>query len=299
MCKRLKGSPFKPGFALSGFQSAVGERTAPAFCERMSSSMTKRLILSGCNGKMGRVVSRSIQDRKDCLLVAGFDIDSKVKESFPVLADPMQFDGRADAVIDFSNPAFQPKLLAFGLERRIPLVVATTGLNEEQVGRLKEASKEIPIFFSANMSLGVNLLLELSKKAAQVLGGQFDIEIIEQHHNQKVDAPSGTALMLADGISAVLPSPPEYVYDRHSVRRKRSRDEIGIHSVRGGTIVGEHEVIFAGQDEVITLRHSAMSKQIFANGAIRAALFLCEQKPGLYNMGDLLSSEQEVNDGRD
>jgi 4-hydroxy-tetrahydrodipicolinate reductase len=250
----------------------------------------KRIILSGCHGKMGHVISQSVSERSDCIIVAGFDIDSEMKEPFPVLSDPWNFDGNADVIIDFSHPSFLPKLLAFAKERKVPAVIATTGMKDEQIEQIKEASTEIPIFFSANMSLGVNLILDLAKKAAAVLSPDFDIEIVEMHHNQKVDAPSGTALMIADGITSTLKQKPLYVYDRHEQHKKRDKNEIGIHSVRGGTIVGEHEVIFAGKDEVITIKHSAMSKQIFATGAINAALFISGKTPGLYDMGNLVDS---------
>lgn len=250
----------------------------------------KRIILSGCHGKMGHVVAQTISERKDCVIVAGFDIDSEMKEPFPVVSDPKNFDGNADVIIDFSHPSFLPKLLEFAKEHKIPAVIATTGMKAEQIEQIKEASKVVPIFFSANMSLGVNLIVELAKKAAAVLSDSFDIEIVEMHHNQKIDAPSGTALMIANGISSVLEQKPDYVYDRHSKHEKRSKNEIGIHSVRGGTIVGEHEVIFAGKDEIITLKHSAMSKQIFATGAVNAALFISGKASGLYDMGDLVAS---------
>jgi 4-hydroxy-tetrahydrodipicolinate reductase len=249
----------------------------------------KRIILSGCNGKMGHVISEAVLERHDCVIISGFDISTETAEEYPVLSDPSKFEGVADVIIDFSHPVFLAKLLAFVATRKIPAVIATTGLSSSQIDQLKETSKSVPIFFSANMSLGINLINELAKKAAAVLRDSFDIEILEMHHNQKLDAPSGTALMIADSISSVLRQKPQYIYDRHSVRRKREKNEIGIHAVRGGTIVGEHEVIFAGNDEVITIRHSAMSKHVFATGAINAALFLCEQKPGLYDMGDLVS----------
>ena len=248
-----------------------------------------RIILSGCNGKMGRVVSEAIRERDDCIVVAGFDIKIELKQDFPVMSDPSDYEGNADMIIDFSNSAFLPKLLTFASARKIPAVIATTGLNDEQMSLLKKASEIIPVFCSANMSLGVNLMIELSKKAASILPRDFDVEIVEQHHNQKIDAPSGTALMIANAISSVEPEEPEYVYDRHLQRKKRSKNEIGIHSVRGGTIVGDHEVIFAGNDEIITIRHTALSKKIFANGAVNAALFLKDQKPGLYSMNDLVS----------
>lgn len=250
----------------------------------------KRILLSGCNGKMGQVVSQTAAERDDCEIIAGFDIHTESKNTYPVYTDPEEFAGEADVLIDFSHPAYFPKVLSFAAARHIPAVIATTGLSDEQRGQLRQLSETVPVFSSANMSLGVNLLLELCKKAAAVLSNTFDIEIVEMHHNQKIDAPSGTALMLANGISSVLPQKPQYVYDRHSQRKKREKQEIGIHSVRGGTIVGEHEVLFAGTDEVITIRHSAASKRIFAAGAVNAALFLSIQKPGLYDMSHLVSA---------
>jgi 4-hydroxy-tetrahydrodipicolinate reductase len=249
----------------------------------------KRIILSGCNGKMGRTISEAISERKDCIVVAGFDINIQLKQEYPVLSDPKDYDGNADVIIDFSHPAFLTKLLDFAVKRDLPAVIATTGLSGEQVEQVKAAALHIPLFYSGNMSIGVNLITELAKKAAAVLSSSFDIEIIEMHHNQKLDAPSGTALMLADAVSSVLDEKSEYKYDRHNERKKRDKNEIGIHSVRGGTIVGEHEIIFAGKDEIIKISHSAMSKQIFATGAINAALFLASRKAGLFNMSDLVS----------
>lgn len=247
----------------------------------------KKIILSGCNGKMGQIIAECVKERSDCVVVAGIDVSGTVCGTFPVFSSPAQCDVEADVIIDFSHPNALNDLLAYAVSRHIPAVFATTGLSEDQVAQIQEASKRVPLFFSANMSLGVNLLCELAKKAAAVLGG-FDIEIIEKHHNRKIDAPSGTALMLADEISTALKEPPKYVYDRHSVRQKRTAGELGIHSVRGGTIVGEHEVIFAGHDEIISLTHTAMSREVFATGSINAALFVCEQADGLYNMGDLV-----------
>ncbi|MDR3552045.1 MAG: 4-hydroxy-tetrahydrodipicolinate reductase [Clostridia bacterium] len=248
-----------------------------------------RIILSGCNGKMGRVITSIVRERKDCVIVAGFDINFELKQEYPVYMEPESFDGNADVIIDFSHPAFFGRLLAFARARGIPAVIATTGLSEEQLASLREASGEVAVFNSANMSLGVNLICELARRAAAVLSDRFDVEIVEMHHNQKIDAPSGTALMIADAVSKGMTQQPQLVYDRHDERKKREKNEIGIHSVRGGTIVGEHEVIFAGQDEVIRISHSAMSKQIFANGAVNAALFLSGRQPGLYSMNDLLS----------
>ncbi|HHV32589.1 MAG: 4-hydroxy-tetrahydrodipicolinate reductase [Ruminococcaceae bacterium] len=247
-----------------------------------------RIILSGCNGKMGRVITDCAAQSKDCRIVCGIDKNQSVQNDYPVYSNPSEITETADVIIDFSHPALLSSLLDYALSRQVPIVLCTTGYDKDQVKQVEQAAEKIPVFYSRNMSLGVNLLIELSRKAAQVLGKDFDIEIIEQHHNQKVDAPSGTALMIADEISSVREGATHYMYDRHSQRKKRDPSEIGIHSVRGGTIVGEHEVIFAGQQEVITLSHSAQSKEIFANGAINAAHFLVKQPAGLYQMSDLL-----------
>ncbi|WP_457942125.1 4-hydroxy-tetrahydrodipicolinate reductase [Caproiciproducens sp. LBM24188] len=247
-----------------------------------------RIILSGCNGKMGRVITDCAAQSKDCRIVCGIDKNQSVQNDYPVYSNPSEITETADVIIDFSHPALLSSLLDYALSRQMPIVLCTTGYDKDQVKQVEQAAEKIPVFYSRNMSLGVNLLIELSRKAAQVLGKDFDIEIIEQHHSQKVDAPSGTALMIADEISSVREGATHYMYDRHSQRKKRDPSEIGIHSVRGGTIVGEHEVIFAGQQEVITLSHSAQSKEIFANGAINAAHFLVKQPAGLYQMSDLL-----------
>lgn len=248
-----------------------------------------RILLSGAGGKMGRVIAAAAAQREDCVIVAGLEpMAENSSFSFPVFSAPTQCTVAADVIVDFSHPSCFEPLLQYAIGHSLPAVIATTGLSQEQVEAIHQASRKIPIFFSANMSLGVSLLAELAKKAAAVLGGQFDIEIIEKHHNQKLDAPSGTALLLADAISSQLKNPPRYEYDRHSKRAKRGKNEIGIHSVRGGTIVGEHQVLFAGRDEVITLSHTAMSKEVFATGGINAALFLANRQPGLYNMGNLI-----------
>lgn len=247
-----------------------------------------KIILSGCNGKMGKVITSCIKDRNDCCIVAGIDKNFEITDDFPVFESPEDVFVDADVIIDFSHPSLTSCVLDYAVKKNLPVVVSTTGLSEEQKLYLEKVSIKIPVFFSANMSIGVNLILELCKKAAAILENDFDIEIIEKHHNQKIDAPSGTALMLADGINEALKTPDTYVYDRHSVRKKRDKNEIGIHSVRGGTIVGEHDVIFAGRDEVITITHSALSKEIFAVGAVNAAIFLSKQKAGLYNMKNIV-----------
>ncbi len=252
--------------------------------------MVRKIIISGCNGRMGRVVESICESDPDVSVVAGFDV-SLESRAFPVFVSPANFTGEADAVIDFSSPAALDGLLAFALERKVPLVLATTGYSDEQLAQIDEASKHIPIFRSANMSLGINVLLELVKKAAAVLGDSYDIEIVEKHHNRKVDAPSGTALMIADAAASALNFKPEYVYERHSVRQSRDKKEIGISAVRGGTIVGIHEIMFAGRDEIIEIKHTAMSREIFANGAVKAAKFLAGvSKPGMYDMSMLVEN---------
>ncbi|MDD6483417.1 MAG: 4-hydroxy-tetrahydrodipicolinate reductase [Clostridiales bacterium] len=248
-----------------------------------------KIIMNGCNGKMGQVITRLVSEDSECEIVAGFDINDSIENTYPVYKNPAEYTGEADVVIDFSHPSCLSGLLGYCKERKLPVILATTGFSEEQKAEFKEASKEIPVFFSANMSLGINLLIDLCKRAVKLLEGNFDIEIVEKHHNQKIDAPSGTALAIADAIDETLSYDAEYVYDRHSVRRKRRKTEIGLHAVRGGTIVGEHDVIFAGTDEVIELRHSAASKEVFAVGAIKAAKFITGKNAGMYNMNDLIS----------
>lgn len=248
-----------------------------------------RIIMNGCNGKMGQVITRLAAEDSDAEIVAGFDIRDDKENTYPVFTNPEEFEGEADVVIDFSHPSSLTGILSFCKKRKLPVIICTTGLSSEQKEEFKEASKEIPVFFSANMSIGINLLIDLAKKAAKLLEGSFDIEIVERHHNQKIDAPSGTALAIADGIDEALSFPAEYVYDRHSVRRKRKNTEIGISAVRGGTIVGDHEVIFAGNDEVIELSHHAHSKEVFAVGAIKAAKFIKGKTAGMYDMNALIA----------
>ncbi|MDL2233140.1 4-hydroxy-tetrahydrodipicolinate reductase [Ruminococcaceae bacterium OttesenSCG-928-L11] len=254
----------------------------------MSNAKVVKMIVSGCNGKMGRVITDCVASRDDCAIVAGIDLDTSMNGGYPVFSQASQCLVEADVLIDFSHPSALEPLLEMAVARGLPAVISTTGLSREQVETIEAAARKIPVFFSANMSLGVNLMLELSKIAAKLLGSEFDIEIVEKHHNQKIDAPSGTALMLADGISSVLPKEPQYVYDRHSQRKKRAKNEIGLHAIRGGTITGEHDVIFAGRDEVLTISHSASSKEVFATGSVNAALFLHNQQPGLYKMSHLI-----------
>lgn len=249
------------------------------------------IIMNGCNGRMGQVISRLVMEDEDCVITAGFDVNDNIKNPYPVFTDPNAFSGKADVVIDFSHPSGLTAILDYCKKRSLPIIVATTGFTNEQKNEIAEAAKEVPVFFSANMSLGINLLISLAKQAAKILEGNFDIEIVERHHNRKLDAPSGTALAIADAIDGVLSYPAEYVYDRHSVRRKRKPEEIGLHSVRGGTIVGDHEVIFAGTDEVIEIKHSAYSREVFAVGAIRAAKYMKGKTAGMiYDMNNLINS---------
>lgn len=247
-----------------------------------------KVILVGACGKMGRFIASTAENDPDVEIVAGVD-QVKADLGFPVFQDFSEVSGTADVLIDFSNPVLLEPMLAFAEKSSLPVVIATTGYSEEQIKRIHEAAQKIPVFFTFNMSVGVNLLCALAKKAAEVLGNDFDVEIIEKHHNQKVDAPSGTAIMLANAVNTVFDDRMHYEYDRHSKRQKRTGNEIGIHSVRGGTIVGEHDVIFAGHDEVITVSHSAQSREVFAVGAMRAAKYLYAKKPGLYDMNDIMN----------
>ena len=252
----------------------------------------KTILLCGCNGKMGQVITRCVGERSDCRIAAGIDVSGSAANEYPVVSSPEQLELNADVMIDFSHPSALNALLDYALGHHTPAVFCTTGYSPEQVQQIRKASETIPVFYSGNMSLGINLLIALARTAVSVLGDNFDVEIIEKHHNQKIDAPSGTALMIADAVSDCMAQPAEFVYDRHSQRKKRSKNEIGIHSIRGGSIVGEHEVLFAGHDETISISHSAQSKEIFAVGAVNAAMFLAGREPGLYDMNDLIHAAQ-------
>ena len=246
-----------------------------------------RIILCGANGKMGRVIQSVVAARDDAQIVAGVDINTDSAE-FPVYSSISEVKEEADVVIDFTNPSLLGSLLDYAVSKKMPVVIGTTGYDDKQKQQIEAASKETAVFFTYNMSLGINLLASLAKKAAQILSDDFDIEIVEKHHNQKIDAPSGTALMLADAICEEIPEPMKYEYDRHSKREKRTKNEIGMHAVRGGTIVGEHEIIFAGRDEIITLSHSARSKEVFAVGAVNAAVFMAGKDAGMYSMKEMI-----------
>lgn len=244
-----------------------------------------RVLLSGCGGRMGRVVDHICEEMEDLSIVVGVD-PALPKCSFPVYSAFDQVKEEVDVIIDFSFHSAIGSLLDFAKMNRIPAVIATTGFTQQELDLLDRARHEIPVFRSANMSLGVNLICQLAKKAARFLP-DFDIEIIEKHHNQKVDSPSGTALMLADEISSVMPYETSYRFGREGICGKRTKEEIGIHAVRGGSIVGEHDVIFAGLGETVTISHSAGTREILANGAVCAARFLVDRKPGLYSMKDI------------
>ncbi len=250
----------------------------------------QKIILSGCCGHMGRVVVDICANDPDVEISAGIDLLAQPLDGFPVFSSPASCSVEGNVVIDFSHPAALGGLLGFCIERKLPIVLATTGHSEEQLAQIDEAAKMIPVFRSANMSLGINVLMELVKQAAALLGDGFDVEITERHHRRKLDAPSGTALMLADAASSALPYDTQYVYDRYNVRKPRDAREIGISSLRGGTIVGDHSVVFAGRDEVIEFSHHAASREVFAVGAVKAAKFLAlVGAPGLYNMSHLIA----------
>ncbi len=244
-----------------------------------------RVIINGYSGSMGKVLTKCVNEDSELQLVCGASRD-ELDVPFKTYLKMSDVEETANVIIDFSHHSTINDVLDYAIKTKTPLVIATTGFNEEELGKIKEASSIIPIFHSSNMSLGVNVLVKLVKEAAKALNG-FDIEIIEKHHNKKLDSPSGTAVMIANGIKEVLPD-TEYIYGRHGRSEKRSSNEVGIHAIRGGTIVGEHTTIFAGHDEIVEIKHTAQSKDIFANGAIAAAKFLVNQEAGYYNMNNML-----------
>ena len=245
-----------------------------------------KILLNGCLGKMGQAVEACINEREDMMISCGVDIADGDK-TYPVYTCFYDVQEKPDVIIDFSNPLVLDDMLAFAVKNQTPVIICTTGFSDAQVQKIKDTAKQIPVFYSGNMSLGINVLIALSKMAAKVLYNSFDIEVVEKHHNLKIDAPSGTALMIADAINEEIGG-AQYVYDRHAYRKRREHNEIGIHSIRGGTIVGEHEVIFAGHDEVVSLKHQAQSKGVFAAGAVNAAVYMKDKTAGLYDMSDVL-----------
>lgn len=252
--------------------------------------MTNILLIGAC-GHMGKVIADCVYNRENCNIVAGVDPVGEKYADFPIYKSCAEVKETPDVIIDFSHPSALKGILEYSVTNNVPVVIATTGMDEKHIEMINEASKKVPVFFTYNMSLGINLLAELAKKATAVLANDFDIEIVEAHHNQKLDAPSGTAIMLADAINETLNNEYTYEYDRHSKREKRPKKQIGMHAIRGGTIVGEHEIIFAGRDEIIKLSHSARSKEVFAVGSINAAIFMKNQNKGIYTMSDLLADK--------
>lgn len=251
-----------------------------------------RAIMNGCNGKMGQCITGICAQDEDIEIVAGIDTYDGIKNDYPVFSSLNECTVDADVIIDFSNAKAVDALLAYGVEKQIPIVLCTTGLSEQQLADVEKAYEKVAILKSANMSLGINTLMELLKKAAQVFApAGFDMEIVEKHHNQKLDAPSGTALALADAINEAMDNRYEYIFDRSQRREKRGKKELGISAVRGGTIVGDHDVIFAGTDEVVTFSHTAYSKAVFAKGAVSAAKFLKGKETGRYEMADVIAAQ--------
>ncbi len=246
------------------------------------------IVLQGIGGRMGHAVAEKIAARADCRLVAGIDQQPGQTAGVPVVTSPDELPVQGDVLIDFSSPEGALRAARYGAAHGLPCVICSTGLDAEAEETLKALARQTAIFRSANMSLGVNALIALARRAVQLFGGEYDIEILEKHHHNKLDAPSGTALMIADAINREAGGRYEYVYDRHEVRQKRGAQELGISSIRGGGIVGEHEILFCGPEEVVTLSHSAQSRGVFADGAIQAALFLARCKPGYYTMDDLM-----------
>ena len=250
--------------------------------------MTK-IILHGCNGRMGRVITNLVEKDDTVKIVAGVDVFQEIKNEYPVFSSINECNVEADVIIDFANVSAVDDLLEYSRNKNVPVVLCTTGLSKEQIDKIDEVAKEVAIVYSANMSLGINTLFKILSSISSLLSNAgFDIEIVEKHHNQKLDAPSGTALALADVINEELNGELEYVYNRSDVRQKRGKKELGISAVRGGTIVGEHEIIFAGEEEVIEIKHTAYSRNVFAKGAIEAAKFLKNKEPKKYTMRDVV-----------
>ena len=245
-----------------------------------------KVIVNGCLGKMGKVLTRCVKDDNELELVCGVSFNPTETTDYKIYSTMNDIEESADVIIDFSHHSALDDLLSYALKTKTPLVIATTGYNDNELDKIKEASKTIPIFLSYNMSLGINVLLKLVKESTKILEG-FDIEVVEKHHNKKFDAPSGTAVMIANAIKEVIPN-LEYNYGRYGRDAKRKENEVGIHAIRGGTIVGEHNIIFAGHDEIVELKHTAQSKDIFAKGSIAAAKYLINQNPGYYNMDNML-----------
>lgn len=247
-----------------------------------------KVLINGCNGKMGQEVAKIVNTDNDLVLVGGFDRENTGEYTFPVYTNYNDIIDKPDIIIDFSIPAATMNALEYSKNNHVPIVIATTGINEEQNQTIREAAKEVPIFKSANMSFDINLMCRIVSNLAQILKGN-DIEIIETHHNRKIDSPSGTAMLLADSINKALDNSMTYEFDRHSKHEKRSKNEIGISSIRGGNIVGEHSVIFFSENESFEIKHTSYSRSVFADGAVKAAKFMIEKnfESGLYDMNDI------------
>ncbi len=249
-----------------------------------------KVIMNGCNGKMGQVISKITAEDPQIEVIAGIDVLDNIQNPYPVFTDIRECQIPADVIIDFSTAKAVDALLDYAVFKQIPVVLCTTGLTEEQLRHVEEASDKVAVLKSANMSLGINTIMKLLQQAVLVFGpAGYDVEIVEKHHNLKLDAPSGTAIALADSMNEVMDHQYEYIYDRSRRREKRGKKELGISAVRGGTIVGEHEVLFAGTDEVIEIKHTAYSKAVFAKGAVEAAKFLAGKPAGLYSMSDVIA----------
>ncbi len=246
-----------------------------------------KVLINGCNGRMGQVLCSEISNFDNLLLVGGFDINDVGKNAFPVYSNISDIKERPDVIVDFSVPMATLNILKYAVEQKVPMVIATTGLQEEHLNKIKEASKIIPIFKSSNMSFDINLMKKIVSEVALALKGN-DIEIVETHHNKKIDAPSGTAILLADAINEALGNTKTYNFDRHSIHEKRNPNEIGFSSIRGGNIVGEHSVMFFGEHETFEIKHTSYSRNVFAEGALKACEFIYNKEPGLYSMDDMM-----------
>ncbi|MCF0126278.1 MAG: 4-hydroxy-tetrahydrodipicolinate reductase [Clostridia bacterium] len=250
-----------------------------------------KILLNGANGRMGKEVIKKIDETDVCQIVCGFDMVENDENGFPIYNKYENIKETSDVIIDFSVPVATMQILKYAKDKKIPIVIATTGFSEEQLEEIKTVSNEIPVFISSNMSLDINLMVDLVQKVAKVLN-DTDIEIVETHHNRKVDSPSGTAILLANAINDVLENKKKYEFDRMQKREKRSKDEIGFSSIRGGNIVGEHIVKFFGESETLEIKHTAYSRQVFVEGAIKAAMFIVNKKTGMYNMKSLVDGEK-------
>lgn len=248
-----------------------------------------KIFLHGCCGRMGKAIAALCENNPDYKIVAGGDIIENNNYSFPVYTSLNECTEDFDVIIDFSNATAVPTVLEFAKSRKKPFICCTTALSDQTVADILNASEEIAIFKSANMSVGINLMIELAKQATKILYPDFDIEIVEAHHNRKLDAPSGTAMMIANAIDQEIPEQTEFVYDRHSVNKARSKQEIGISSIRGGNIVGDHDVMFISDEEIVTISHRAQTRDVFAKGALRAASFMCGKERGYFTMSDIIA----------